>query len=63
MRKHDKEILRYEVLYRRNDKLDDGYDIIETFRTEEEAVKHAKYILSIGFYTDVRVHQINIIIW
>lgn len=63
MRNYDKEILKYEVLYRRLDELDDGNDIVETFGTVEEAVKHAEYLLTLGFYTDIRVHQINVIIW
>ena len=62
MKKYDKEVLKYEVLY--NHRSDySGEDIIETFTTEEEAVEHARYILSTGFYNNVRVHQINIIIW
>ena len=62
MKKYDKEVLCYEVLY--NHRSDySGEDIIEKFTTEEEAIERARYILSTGFYNNIRVHQINIIIW
>ncbi len=61
MKKFDKEVLNYEVLF--NHRSDRGEDITEKYDTEEEAVERARYILSTGFYNNIRVHQINTLIW
>lgn len=63
MRNYDKEILGYEVLFRRTDELDGGEDIVDHFQTVEEAISYARYIEMIGFCTEIRIHQINAILW
>lgn len=63
MRNFDKEILGYEVLFRRTDELDDGEDIVERFQTVEEAIRYARYIEKTGVYTDITVLQVNAILW
>ena len=59
MRKYDKEILGYEVLFRRTD----DEVKIERFQTVEEAINYARNIENIGVYTEIEIHQINAILW